>query len=96
MHEFLQAHKGDKILAPALNVNLQYQRGPLLTLRFVDPVIHLVMDYLICLHVCHNYVNIMMHYTPSRGIKMLIFFFFNISGQRKRKAGKSMQQLEMK
>lgn len=76
MHEFLQAHKGDKILALALNVNFQYHRGPLLTLRFVDPVIHLVMDYLICLHVCHNYVNIMMHYTPSRGIKMLIFFFF--------------------
>lgn len=65
----LQAHKGAKILAQALNVR------PLLALRYVDPVIHLVMDYLICFHVCHNYVIIMMCSVLSYGIKMLIFFF---------------------
>lgn len=59
-------------------------------------VINLVMDYLICLHVCHNYVNIILHSTASCGTRMLIFFFFNIiSGQRIRKAGKSMQLLDV-
>lgn len=97
MRYFLQGHKGDKILALALNVNLLYHRGPLLPL--IDPVINLVMDYLICLHVCHNYVNIMIRSIASCGIKIwgfFQFFFFSISSQRKRKAGKSMQQLEMK
>lgn len=54
----MQAHTGAKLLSWLLYASLQSHKGPLQALRCVDPLIDLVVGYVICFHVCCNYVII--------------------------------------